>query len=921
MDIRKVFLWFSVALTAWAGPVDFGKAQFDRALQERGLGRMRVQMEVTTDPPESYRILPGRITGGDLRGLMYGLLEAADQIREHGRLLAIRGAPAMPIRGVRYFLHNKDLEEDWYYSHDYWKEYFAMLARNRFNRFNLVFAHQTDYLAPPYPYWLALPEFPKIRVPGLSAERRERNFEMLKYISQTAADYGIDFTLGVWEQNVQANMKPTVVGLTRENLGPYTYAALKKILAECPAIRSVQMRTNRESGIPNDQQVSFYQRWVFRAISEAGRRVVLDMRGWSMQPGMLEAATTSGAPLRLSAKYWAEHIGRPYQPAETWRNYSYIDFLKKPRPYGFYWEVWGLGSNRLLLWGNPDFVRRMAPTFTLSGTLGFEIDPPLAQKGFGNRSGKWGIFTPGQEDRVFWKWEFERYWLFYLLWGRISYDPKTPASVWMAELKRRFGTAAQDVLEAYKQSGNILPEIVAAHMGDPNMYIWPEINPGGLTDEYRYIRPSDWRFIASIPEAVHNQVNGEGSAKQTPEQTAERLEKWAAGTEEAVTRVRDKLGPTHKGWRGSEPDFLVLAALARYHARKQLAAEQLTRFYETGDPAGLGAATRESKAALHTWEKLVELTDGLYPVQMAFGPAEVGHWKDKLPYVRHDLKLLSEREKIFHKFGRFDFGFDLGGPIAELQGASYRRDPYILRNTVEPRFQVVDPGTRYSEKTGYGWVTDGLREANSIPLTPYEELRGITKDPKHLPQNTLFGDSIHGQGAQTFRVRTGDGRFRVYFLHPDDTFATAHLRSINGVVDVRFPSSDWTVSGLVLEKMGSEPQKPSAASSSSKPSVKPAVYHTPTRKIAPGRPLTIALKLSSTASVKSVRLYYRPLNQLAKFKMLEASPARPIFTIPAQNISTRWDLMYYFEILSRQGTGWFHPDPWVTTPYYVVNVE
>ena len=100
-----------------------------------------------------------------------------------------------------------------------------------------VFAHQTNYLAPPYPFWLDLPEFPEIRVAGLSAEDRKRNLEMLRYISQAAADHGIDFTLGVWEHNIQTNMKPTVEGITRENIGPYSRAALGKILRLCPAIR------------------------------------------------------------------------------------------------------------------------------------------------------------------------------------------------------------------------------------------------------------------------------------------------------------------------------------------------------------------------------------------------------------------------------------------------------------------------------------------------------------------------------------------------------------------------------------------------------------------------------------------------------------------------------------------------------------
>ena len=73
--------------------------------------------------------------------------------------------------------------------------------------------------------------------------------------------------------------------------------------------------------------------------------------------------------------------------------------------------------------------------------------------------------------------------------------------------------------------------------------------------------------------------------------------------------------------------------------------------------------------------------------------------------------------------------------------------------------------------------------------------------------------------------------------------------------------------------------------------------------------------------MKAVRLHYRPLNQLAKFKTLENAGAKGVFTIPAVDVSPRWDLMYYFEILNKENTGWFDPDPRVATPYYVVRIE
>ena len=85
-----------------------------------------------------------------------------------------------------------------------------------------------------------------------------------------------------------------------------------------------------------------------------------------------------------------------------------------------------------------------------------------------------------------------------------------------------------------------------------------------------------------------------------------------------------------------------------------------------------------------------------------------------------------------------------------------------------------------------------------------------------------------------------------------------------------------------------------------------------------GVPLTVSLHVTPPSAATAVRLYYRPVNQLAQYKMLEAAPTHATFTIPAADISPRWDLMYYFEVLNSDKTGWFEPDPAVATPYYVV---
>jgi hypothetical protein len=905
-----------------AGPADFGRSEFTRAVAERGLtGSVALpRTGLARGNPECYSVTPDSITANDERGLMYGLLEAADQIRENGRLSKASGCPAVAMRGIRYFLHNEDLERNWYYSAEYWPQYFSMLAQNRFNRFNMVFAHQTNYLAPPYPFWLALPEFPEIRVPGLSAAQRQKNLEMLQYISQAAADHGIDFTLGIWEHNIQTRMTPTTAGITRENIGPYTHAALTRILQLCPAIRSVQMRTNEESGIPADYRVKFYRDYIYTAIRDAGLPVYLDLRAWAVAKDMIEAAEQVRVPLRVSTKYWAEDLGRPYQPAETYAGYSYLNFLQKPHSYQFYWELWGLGSHRLLLWGNPDYVRRAASTFHLGDAVGFEIDPPLAQKGFGNRPGVWGVFTDAHKDLMFWKWEFERYWMFYTLWGRLTYNPDARDSIWMRELRRRFGDAAPDVLAAYRNASGVLNEIVAAHLADPNMYIWPEINPGGLLDAYRDVLPSDWRYIASIPEAVQNRIHHIASAKQKARETAALLNGLAERTEQAVARASAKIRSANAEWQSSRSDFNVLALLARYHALKQTATDQVTYFDLTGDRGALESAERDVRAAIAVWEQLVHLTDGLYPEQMAFGPDDVGHWRDKLPYVRHDLELVRERMAIFDQFGRFDFGFDFGGPVkTPTSSAAYRANAFVLENTVAPRFLPVAPDTRYSDSSGYGWILDTPRTAVVIPLTPYLEVRAAAKNPTNLPHDVLYRDYIRGNGAQVFRVKTGPGNYTVHLLHPDRTEAVLHLAADGEYLNVTLPEGEWSVSGLVVQGPGSK--VPLAPQTFPKVLPRPGIAHDAPREVIAGQPLTLRVRIAPSADVSRVRLYYRPVDQQAKFKSIEIDSGQNSVTIPGDEVSAQWDLMYYFEILNRAGGGWFCPDPQNATPYYVVKVR
>jgi hypothetical protein len=239
----------TIASAHAAGPVDFGTAELNAALAERKL-KLHVDTELSLNPPETfsitlYRTGMVRVTGGDLRGLMYGLIEASEQIRATGKLKAASGKPATAVRGVRMTLRSYDLAQPWFTSDANWRDYFQTLARSRLNRVSLM---------------VSLPD---------------ADIERLRMLSETATEYGVDFVLGI--RHLEGDPQQV-------------YARLRGILDGCPLIRGVQI----EAG---DEAVQMYKLGVFKALRESGRRVMLDLRNVDNRPDLVRAASVSGTPL------------------------------------------------------------------------------------------------------------------------------------------------------------------------------------------------------------------------------------------------------------------------------------------------------------------------------------------------------------------------------------------------------------------------------------------------------------------------------------------------------------------------------------------------------------------------------------------------------------------------------------------------
>ncbi len=726
------------------------------------------------------------VAGSDDRGLMYALLGLSHQIRALDKgenwFSSVREAsetPLVPVRGVVVFLHSEDLEKDWYYSPEFWQAYLGMLAADRWNTINLVFSHQTPYLSPMYAFHVNVEEYPEVRARGLTEEQRQKNLETLQLISSMAREKGLDFTLGIWQQiawegkNQGSRQESMVSGLTRKNMLGYTYQALCKLLRECPAISAIQLRINHESGLDYDEQTSFFQDAVFKAVKDCGRPVLLEIRDVGLLRETLSAAVDMNVPVRVSHKYWGEHMVFPYHPTRIMSTYSYGDWLKYPQRYSNIYQVWTLGSHRLLLWGDPGFVRRFAPTTGFEDGVGFEICAPLSQKGFGNTPGSWRIFR--DKEREYYRWEFERYWSFYQLFGRLTYNPAAGDDAWLDELARRFGkTAAPEVASAYRSASQVLSYIMAAATSDYNMYIWPEKDMGGLLNFYLHLQPYDICRISGFLEFAADYLNGRSTAKLAPDEVARRLERIAEETEKALDRAGEATEISNKEFWATKMDFLILSNLARFYSNKIRAAGRLGFFYSLGDLSLLKEAQDYASDEIALWKKISALGEEIYSDNLVFGPASTGHWKDNLLFVEKDVEALVEQEELFKAVQNFDFGYDFGPRPSEIVNELYS-PVYINSYTVDERFQGVFPTTPYDPEQGFGWQKGAELRSEEPVRIPRTLWRASNLENLNFPKEALLGDFIQGQKPAVFRIDLPEGLYQAaVFLTDRRAEATDH---------------------------------------------------------------------------------------------------------------------------------------------------
>jgi hypothetical protein len=880
---------YSMTLPGAIGPaVSFGVAELAQAMQAAGWsdgpGFSITLEQKGNGVPESFSItrpdpLHIVLSGADERGLMVACLDLAEQIAMHKGLEGVtekQAAPELRTRGLHTFLHNPETEKQWLYDPQFWQAYADSLARDRYNRFNLIYGHQSPHLVPIYTFLLddLDEEFPEIQVQDLQPEERANNLKALQMASAAMASRGIDFFLGIWNSrpwttyNGVWETQPTRVTGT-DDLGmltTYTRKGFTRLMELCPDIHGIQLRMNIESGIAD--QRFFVQAFVpaLKELRARGREIKVELRNWGLHPDTIEAFRQSGADIVVSTKYFAEHQGMPYQPPVTRGSYSYDSFLRKDKPFPFQWHVWNLGTHRLFTWGDPDYARRFALSCHLGDGVGFEVTPPGSQKGYS----QWGYVFPGdwndRKDLPF-RWDFQRYWFFHMAFGRMAYDVHTPDSVFLYQIAQRTSAeAAPMVFEAYRAASQVISYLISQRMDDPNMYVWPEIDAGGPIDHNMIAPPGEETLFATAREYAKSVVAQKMTAKRSPFDCARDLDGFAEAIETPLDQLKTLPGLEDSlEYHTIRADFAALAALARYQAAKSRATGNLALFYASGDRTFLDLAEAEAREGVRFWDVLCEITEVYYD-QLHYGPSG-GHWKDNIPRVAYDLRRIQRVRDLFEKFGLFQHGFDFGPswPYRHPSRAATGLEP-------EPRFQDADYEARYTPEKGSGWTqTAGLR-AFSFGQLPHNIVWGVhfitpgkSYDPAvvgTMPLDGLTQRYVMSDQPHTFQIDVPDGEYEVTVItpavmqsktivtvadvpmelgNPGQTFEKTFLEVRGGTITIEGAPvhTSWALAGLVIR-----PRAPLIAH------LAPLVLHA-------GEDWTVSATATAPDGIRAMRLGYR----------------------------------------------------------------
>lgn len=613
--------------------------KYDESMEEQSYRRKCVDGDQVT------------LTAADEAGMMYGILDLAEELKLNMTLRDCEQAPYLKYRGIKFNIPldartpsysdastsaTKNIPQIWELS--FWYSFLDRMAEEKYNVLSL-------WSLSPFPSMVRIPEFPRacledVKVTtkpfhaalsgrGIYGEGHRKSLITVKRMSieekisfwRSVMEYAklrcIRVFLFTWNVFVYGT-EDSGYGITEDQNHPvtreYFYCGIKALMETYPLLAGIGVTAGENmtfNGTSTDDASSFsvtdigfiaetYGRAVADYLREHPERdfTLIHRMQMARYDKIMEAYTQFPGKFEISFKYSQAHMYSSTKP-------RFIqEFLEEKNPDTKVWLTVRNDDYYMCRWGNPDFAREYLKQMPVDCMNGFY----MGSDGF-----TWGrdYMTVGDEEHPL---VIDKMWYMFKIWGQLSYNPELPEDYFIREISRRFhidGDKGAVVYRAWRAASRILPEFQCIHWHDFDFQWYPEgccMYDNGEEDKIVFADIHEFMECPAIPkgeyasvqEYADSIVSGAALQKISPVDTVRAMEVFAAEAEELIAGLYPE--PEQKELSRTLYDIDLMCRLGRYFAWKEKAAMNLAVYQRKEDTARKQEAVRQLRIAADVWK-------------------------------------------------------------------------------------------------------------------------------------------------------------------------------------------------------------------------------------------------------------------------------------------------------------------------------
>lgn len=621
------------------------------------------------------------VTADDDSGLLYGTLSLAEEIRNVGLIPEAKSTyqearfpfRAMKInlpwssyrRGEAMTTHTGVMR-----TKKFWTDLIDMLARNRFNALTIWCLH-------PFPFMFRPKNFPEA-CPFSDDELSEWR-QLWMHIFRNCRNRCVASYLVNWNIFVSPSLEPLWgidYGGSEYHIGPgdlserakqYNRECITQLINEYEDLTgigtSVGERMDNLSAHEREQWIADV---VISGIEHANRPVDFIHRApFTADPTEVRKVIEESnleRPVWLEYKFNWSHghsstqLCMSHDVGQPGRKTGVDDRYWTPAPTR-HKMVWTVRNEDffILRWGTPDFIRSHIDRNGHSYVGGYIVGSEgyIPAKDYSLKDG-----VPHS-----WTYAFQKQWLFYMVWGRLLYDPETPNSVFEAEFASRYGKQVGPLLfGAYAAASKMPLRFASFHAetwdyalySEGFMSVFPTLSRRDSFARSSLVGIDNFISHPTLDDELLSIQDYVASGEPRPEAADGRttpleLADWSEADGEAALRYLREIAKLREIVVNDDldneiADAEIWAHLSLYFAHKLRGGTALHAFRIGGDRQRRLVAVDYLKKAAAEWKEVVRIGKSNYRTVPYIDRSEYGlkvdfHWSHHQADVARDVQL------------------------------------------------------------------------------------------------------------------------------------------------------------------------------------------------------------------------------------------------------------------------------------------